>query len=143
MALTIYPTDEYDSFCSLADAETLIAANIPSAQHTLWDALADSDKEILLRQSTILIKNSVTTLPATLEDDLKLACAYLANNSVGITMTDSNGKEGNVKVKEIVDVVKTEYFSAGKSNNSFPTIVNSLLSQYGVSTSSSFKFERS
>ena len=141
MALTIYPTTDYDSFCSLADADTLITANVPAAQHAAWDLLADPNKEVQLRQATILIKNKIN-LPGTLEDDLKLACALLANSSTGEDLTDSDGKTGNVKSKEIVDVVKTEYFGRSKSNDEFPNMVNLLLSQYQVKSSSSFSFER-
>jgi len=142
MALIIYPTTDYDSFCSLADADTLITANVPAAQHILWDALDDADKEVELRQATLLIKNKID-LPGMLEDDLKLACALLANSSTGTDMADSDGKTGNVKSKEIVDVVKTEYFGRSKSNDEFPNMVNLLLSQYQVKSSSSFTFERS
>jgi len=141
MALTIYPNIDYDSFCSLADAELLIVANVPAAQHTLWDALTDPNKEVQLRQATLLIKNKIQ-LPGTLEDDLQLACALLANSSTGTDITDSDGKTGNVKSKEIVDVVKTEYFGRSKGNDEFPNMVNLLLSQYQVKSSSSFTFER-
>lgn len=141
MPLTIYPTTGYDSFCSLADAEALIAANIPSAQHTAWDAITtDTDKEVELRQATILIKNKIT-LPETLEDDLKLACVYLANSSVGVNMMNEDGK-GDIKSKEIVDVVKTEFFGGKKDSNSMPDMVMMLLAQYEIVASSSFTFER-
>ena len=140
MALTEYPTTGYDTLCSLADAEALILANIPLNQHELWDALSDSDKEILLRQSTLLIKNKIT-LPDTLEDDLKLATAYLANNSINVSMINEDGKD-NVKIKEIVGVVKTEYFGHGEKSDSFPNMVNLLLAQYEVTSDSSFTFNR-
>ncbi len=141
MALTIYPDTGYDSFCSLADADALITANVPAAQHTLWDDLTDPNKEVELRQATLLIKNKID-LPGTLEDDLKLACALLANSSTVTDMTDADGKTGNIKVKEIVDVVKTEYFGKSKGNDEFPNMVNLLLSQYQVKSSSSFEFSR-
>ena len=139
--LIVYPNTDYDTFCSLIDADALILANVPEAQHLLWDALTDLNKEVHLRQATILIKNKIQ-LPGTLEDDLKLACAYLANSSVGEDITDGDGSTGNVKVKEIVGVVKTEWFGRSKSNDEFPNLVNLLLSQYEVSSSSSFSFER-
>lgn len=142
MALTVYPTTDYDTFCSLADAETIVSDNIPSAQHTSWDDLTDENKEVELRQATILIKNKVT-VPPTLENDLKLACVYLANSSVGTVMTDNDGTTGNVKTKDIVGVVRTEYFGRSEDNDSFPNIVNLLLSQYEVASGSSFSFERS
>lgn len=136
-----YPNTDYDTLCSLVDAETLILNNIPTAQHTGWDALVDTDKEILLRQSTLLIKNKIT-LPNTLEADLKLATAYLANSSVSVDMTANDGKD-NVKVKEIVGVVKTEFFSKSEDSNNFPDIVTMLLNQYQISsTGSSIRFSR-
>ena len=141
MALIIYPITGYDSFCSVADADTLLSLNVPTAQRTIWNTpLSESDKEILLRQSTILIKQKIT-LPDTLEDDLKLATAYLANHSTNIDMTNEDGND-NVKVKEIVGVVKTEYFGNSESSNSFPDIVNSLLVQFEASSSGGFSFSR-
>lgn len=142
MALTVYPTTDYDTFCSLADAETLIANNVPATYHESWDLLTDDDKEVQLRQSSILIKNKVSILPTTLEDDLKLACALLANSSVGTNMSDDDGKS-DIKVKEIVDVVKTEYWGRKKDSNTMPDMVIMLLAQYEVTSSSSFSFERS
>lgn len=140
MALIIYPNDGYDSFCSLTDAEGLIAANIPASQHEAWDDLVDPDKEVLLRQSTLIIKNRID-LPDTLESDLKLATVYLANSSVGVDMTNEDGK-ADIKSKEIVDVVKTEYFGSKKDSNALPDMVTMLLAQYDVKSSSSFTFER-
>ena len=136
-----YPNTGFDTFCSLTDAEALISANVPAAQHELWDALTDPNKEVHLRQATILIKNKIQ-LPGTLEDDLQLACALLANSSTGTDLIDSDGKTGNIKSKEIVDVVKTEYFGRSKKNDEFPNMVNLLLSQYEVKSSSSFSFNR-
>lgn len=138
MALIIYPDENYDSFCSVTDADSILTNNMPSSQRTAWEALLEADKEIYLRQATILIKQKIT-LPDTLEDDLKTACAYLANYSIGIDMTNSTS-DNNIKVDEVVGVVKTEYFSPNKSSNSFPSIVNSLLKQYGLQSGGSFKF---
>lgn len=138
--LIIYPLDNYDSFCSLADAETLITNNIPATQHTAWDALTDPDKEILLRQSTLLIKNYIT-LPVDLENELKLATVYLANSSVNVDMTGDDGKS-NIKSKEIVGVVKTEFFGRGNDSNSFPEMVTMLLSKYSLISGSTFVFDR-
>jgi len=140
MALTIYPNTGYDTFCLLADAETLILNNIPSSQHATWDALLDADKEILLRQSTLIISGRIT-LPDALEDALQLATAYLANFSAGVNMVDTDGKS-NIKVKDIVGVVKTEYFSRSKENNALPDIVEMLLKPYSIVSINSFEFSR-
>ena len=139
--LIIYPTDLYDSFVSLADAETILTNNVPSSQLTDWNNLLDSDKEIYLRQATLLIANKIT-LPATLEDNLKRATTYLALHSVGKVMTANDGKTGNIKRKRVEGVIDTEYFNAGQDSNSFPEIVTLLLKDYGTTSSSSFAFSR-
>ena len=147
--LIVYPTTNYDSFSSLADAEAIILANIqkaiilaniPMAQHASWDLLTDADKEVLLRHATIIIKSKIS-LPDTLEDDLKLACVYLANYSIGVEMTDTNGK-GNIKSRDIVGLIKTEWFTARKDDSELPNIVVMLLRQYEVTSTSSFTFNR-
>ena len=139
--LIVYPTDNWDSFTSLADAETNIANNIPSASRVGWDALTvDADKEIYLRQATTIIRGKIT-LPSTLEDDLKLATAYQANYSVGIDQTRDNGN-GNLKIKNIVGVTEKEWFSPRDSNNDLIDIVDSLLKDYIKASEGSFSFDR-
>ena len=141
MSLIIFPTTDYDSFCSVTDADSLLSLNVPTAQRTLWDApLSTQEKEIYLRQATLLIKQKIT-LPDTEEDDLTLATAYLANHSIGVDMTNEDG-ENNIKVDEVVGVVKTEYFSPSESSNSMPDIVLSLLTGYEATSQSSFSFNR-
>lgn len=141
MALTLYPLTDYDTFCSLVDAEAIIAANIPAAQHSAWDALPDAEKEVQLRQATLLIKNKIT-LPDLLESELSMATAYLANSSVGVDMTNEDGSN-DIKSKEIVGVIKTEFFGGKKDSNSMPDMVMLLLAKYKITASSSFSFERS
>jgi len=141
MALIVYPLTNYDTFCSLVDAETILLNNVPSTQRTLWDALTvDADKEILLRMATLLIKQRIT-LPDTLESDLKSATVYLANHSIGVNMMDDDSSD-NIKSKQIDGVTKVEYFSRGESSNAFPSLVDSLLSQYNSVSDSSFVFSR-
>lgn len=139
--LTVYPTTNYDSFCALADANTILTNYMQSSQLTAWNALSDTDKEALLRQSTLLIEQKVEELPTTLESNLQKACAYLANFSIAKDMTNED-KTGNVKEKEIVGVVKTVYFNPIEESNTFPDIVESLLSKYNLTTSGSFVFNR-
>lgn len=141
MSLTIYPTDDYDAFISVADCDTYLASNVVGSQRALYDALVDTDKEIYIRQASTLIGQRIT-LPDTLEDDLKAATAYLVNYSVGLDMTNAD-KSSNVKVKNIVGVISTEYFSNGSASNAFPDIVTSFLSQYGLSARSTFSLDRS
>lgn len=141
MALTIYPNTDYDSFVSLADTEAILINNVPSSQLTEWNALTNTDKEILLRQSTLLIANKIQ-IPTTAEVNLQRATAYLAQYSNGKIMTANDGSTGNIKVKEIVGTVKTEYFTQGKDSNTFPEIVDLLLKNYGATSESTFAFSR-
>ena len=145
MALIEYPTTGWDTFCSLANAEALLLANVPSAQRTDWDALIDADKEIILRQATIMIRTRITLstdLPLTLDPDLQLATAYVANSSIGVDMLTAD-KSSNIKVKEVACIINTEYFARGKDSNSFPDIAIPLLSKFNFVSDSSFSFSRS
>jgi len=141
MALILYPTDDYDAFISIVNCDAFLAANVIGSQRTLYDALSDGDKEIYIRQATTLIKGNIT-LPNTLEDDLQYATAYLVNFSIGVDMTNTSAST-NIKSKEIVDVIKTEWFSPNKDINSFPTIVQQLLEQYDGVSDGSFQYSRS
>jgi hypothetical protein len=149
MSLIIYPAADYDSFCSVSDATTILDNNLLSISEwtTLdnlsiseWTALDNTNKEKLLRQATLLISTRIK-LPDTLETNLKKATAYLANYSIGKDMTNSSS-DSNVKIEEIAGTIKTEYFSPNKSDNDFPDIVDMLLSSYGIVQSGSFVMDR-
>jgi hypothetical protein len=138
--LIIYPTTNYDSFCSLTDANTIISLNVPTVQRSLWDAITDDlEKEIYLRQASLIIKDKITP-PNTLEDDLKKATAILANHQVGMNVTDKDDSH-YIKRKK-VDDLETEYFDMRQPDESIPSFVVSLLKQYEVQTSGSFVFGR-
>jgi len=135
-----YPTTGYDTFCSLADAGTILLNNVPPSQRTDWDAITeDTTKEIYLRQATLVIKGKIT-LPETLEYDLKLATAYLANYSIGKDMVD-DGEKSNIKVKK-VDDISVEYFNPRDADNELPDLVINLLAKYEVSSSGTFSLVR-
>lgn len=140
MALIIYPTTNYNSYVSLADAEILITDNV--INHTAWDALVNADKELYLKQSTTLIRLKITD-PATTEtpSDLELATIYLAVSSIAVDMTESDGKD-NLKRIKIEGAIEKEFFTKGEKSNTFPDIVEALLSQYTYSNSSSFTLQR-
>ena len=141
MSLILYPTTGYNAFISLADCDTFLLENVIGSQRALYDALVDSDKEIYIKQATMFIKQDIT-LPDTLEQDLQDATAYYVNYSIGVDLV-ANDKDSNVKVDEVVGVVKTEYFTKSKEVNSLPEICQKLLSQYDVVVDGVFTFERS
>lgn len=143
MALIIYPTEDWDSYLTVADAEVLMGKHI--LDMSTWNALSDPHKEIYVRQASLLIKTKITD-PETTEtpDDIELATAYLANYSVGKTMTNSDDS-GNLKSKRIEGVIAKEWFSANKASNAFPDVVADLLAPYGYVGygASTLKIERS
>ena len=138
--LIIYPTINYDSFCSLTDANTIISLNVQIVQRSLWDSITDDlEKEIYLRQASLIIKDKITP-PEILEDDLKKATAILANHQVGMNVTDKDDSH-YIKRKK-VDDLETEYFDMRQPDESIPSFVVSLLKQYEVQTSGTFVFGR-
>jgi len=138
MALIIFPLNDYDSFSTLADAELIVSNMV--GDNTSWTGLTDPQKEAYLRQSTLLIRNKID-LPSDLESDLKLGCVHLSVHSIGLDMLNSDGKD-NIKRKSIDGAVETEFFTKGQRSNAFPSIVNTLLSQYGLTTDGTFRLER-
>lgn len=140
MALIEYPNTNYDTFCSVTDADTIISSYVPDT--TDWDALADAKKEVYLRQSTLLIKQRISTLPTTLETELKQSTALLAEFSIDKDMSNEDDSS-NVKRKKIDGVVETEYFTPSEDkSNDFPDLVESLLKKYDIESSGSFSFNR-
>lgn len=135
--MTIYPTDGWNSFCSVADANTIMAETIdPSA----WNALTEAQKEAYLKQASLLIKLRIQP-PDELEEDLKTATVYLANYSIGKDMTNNSGDD-NVKRLSIDGAIEKEYFTKGARSNAFPSLVTQLLAQYGLVSGASFKIAR-
>lgn len=139
MAVTLYPATGWDSFVEEAEASTILLNNVPTAQQVDWVALAVGQREVYLRQATLVIKGKIT-LPETLEYDLKLATAYLANYSIGKDMVD-DGEKSYIK-REKIDDLETEYFSPRDADNELPDLVINLLAQYEVSSSGTSSFIR-
>lgn len=140
MSLIIYPTTDYNSYISLADAEILITNNI--INHTAWDALTSTQKELYLKQSTTLIRLKIQDpYEDSTPSDLELATVYLAVSSIAVDMTESDGKD-NLKRIKIDGAIEKEYFTKSEKSNGFPDIVEALLSQYTYTNSSSFTLMR-
>lgn len=140
MSLIIYPTDSFNSYVSLADAEILITDNVVS--HSAWDALTNTQKELYLKQATTLIRLKIQDPYVDVTPfDLQLATAYLAVSSIAVDMTESDGKD-NVKRIKIEGAIEKEYFTKSEKSNSFPDIVEALLSAYVYTNSSSFTLAR-
>jgi len=136
--MIIYPTTDWNSYVSLIDANTIAADFIDDN----FTALTDAEKEKYLKQSTLLIKlKIIDPLEETTPDNLKLATVYLANYSIGKNMVSYDTSD-NVKRLKIDGALEKEYFSQGSKSNSFPSIVNELLSEYGMSGGTSRQISR-
>ena len=146
MALTIYPEDNFDSYVTLADADTYAPLYILDT--TNWDALSDTQKEFYLRQATYLIKPKITD-PDSLSysetdymKNLEIATTLLAEYSINNNVL-TDDESGNLKRKNITGVIDKEWFNPSAPSNAFPAYIATLLSDYGFSGSGSLKIERS
>jgi hypothetical protein len=139
MALTIYPADGWDSYVSETEATALLTAFVINI--TGWTALTSPQREVYLRQATQVIKGQITDPEEdTTPNDLELATAYLADYA-RTTDLFVDSASGNLKRIKIEGAIEKEFFSKGKASNSFPSLVSSLLTQYGYSDGT--KIERS
>ena len=141
MAIIKYNLEDWNGFTDVAYCDTFLTENVIGSQRTLYDALSISDKEIYIKQATILI-NSKIELPDTLEDNLQNATCYLVNYSIGVDMLNADA-DTNLK-KLVIDksTIEKEFFSQGRGANAFPPIVEMLLKDYGYVTGGSFAFAR-
>ena len=140
MALTIYPTTNYNSYVSLLDAESIYDTNIIDTSK--WDEIADPLKEKYLRQATMLIKLKITD-PLTTETpyNLQLATVYLVDYALGTNVLKDDGKS-NLKRIKIDNAMEKEFFSRANPNTAFPDHIAMLLNEYGFLDSSTFSLER-
>ena len=140
MALIIYPTDNYDSYVSLLDAESIYDTNIIDTSK--WDALTDPMKEKYLRQATMLIKLKITDpLEEATPFNLQLATVYLVDYALDTNVLKDDGK-GNLKRIEIEGAITKEFFSRANSNTAFPDHIAMLLNEFGYLSNSTFSLER-
>ena len=142
--MIIYPDENYDSFISLAEADTIITENV--IQYEEWLALPIATREIYLRIATTLILNvtkdlSIETYVAA-QSCLPKACALVAaHNFVYGLSSEVNPNTGLVS-KEKAGDLEVSYFhgnptSQAKSRvtNPFPITVTACLNSYGAQLS--------
>lgn len=148
MALVIYPTTDYDSFVSIADANTIIEEY--SLHNDLWSALSDAEKEVYLRVGTDRIFSVISTddtdeayLDSTVYDAttscLPKSNALMAIHDVVYGLSTSINPNKGLITKEKVGDLEVNYFQGYSKNpksgivtNPFPNIVKSCLETYGA-----------
>ena len=109
---------------------------------TQWNGIADSQKEIYLRQSTLIIKNRIDLTLIKNVTNLELSTALMANFLVGKSAIEDDASD-NVKRINISGAIEKEYFTKGKKSNAIPSFIGDLLKEYGYSNALSFNVARS
>jgi hypothetical protein len=132
MALIVYPTEDYDSFVSVADATTIIG-NL-TLYSSEWGALDLSEQEAYLRIASQVITDGLTTIPADpVPQCLKNSQALIAIHDVVNGISKPLTIESVVK-KQKAGSVEIEYFepnSTGTTNNRIPSLAATCLEGLG------------
>jgi len=137
MALVVYPSDNFDSFVSLSEANTIIAENVFDTEE--WDEIADNKKEVLLRQATDTIKSFINLKGDEDTYKLKKAVALLAEYSI-----EQSKKETNLKREAVAGVYEKEYYEVSNKNidNIIPTFIRNLLKDYNLKSFNTIEVAR-
>jgi hypothetical protein len=149
MALTIYPASGYDSFITVADADTIITAN--SVQSATWLAMTEIEKEVYLRIATARIFNVVSTDTSNedgyldsstyvaSESCLPKATALMAVHDLVYGLSSEINPNTGVVSKEKVGDLEVNYFHGytdkqvrGRKTNPYPSIAIPCLNYYGA-----------
>ena len=113
MALVIYPTADYDSFITVADAATTIGEY--TLHSAVWTALTSAEQEIYLRIAARNIIDHVdqdlTPFPDPMPTCVGQAQALMAIQDVvyGFSAQDTVDESGSIK-KEKVASLEIEYY---------------------------------
>ena len=121
MSLIIYPTANYDSFITVADADTVV--NTITLYSTQWGAKSNGEKEVYLRIACRNIESHVDTdltpYPDPFPDCVGEAQALMAvQDVIYSTSTPQTDVNGAIK-KQKVASLEIEYYdtSSGKTVN--------------------------
>jgi hypothetical protein len=109
MSLTIYPTENYDSFVSIVDADKFISNY--STHSSLWLALTDSEKEIYLRIAKDDIELKVDT---SLYSDTTVMClpksqSLMSIHNLAYSIDSEINKNLGRVTREKIDTIEIEY----------------------------------
>lgn len=143
MALVIFPTTNYNSFVSVADATDYITQY--TLQYDAWNALDLIQQEALLRIAAMdLLNNSDSELfPIDpIDDCIPMAQALMASQDAtfGFSSKDIEKVTGALK-REKVSVIEVEYYDTIRGNGSgtaprIPSMIRPCLEAIGYVFSS-------
>lgn len=143
MALTIYPSEGYDSFISAEDANTFLEANSMYYDTCVGKHPDIAEQEVMLRIATrrILDVIDISLLPTdTTPTCIAESCAFMAIHDCWYQISlDQNSNKG-VITKEKVDGLEInyqhKYNATAKLMNPFPSNVVKCLNSYGANITS-------
>lgn len=141
MALVVYPTENYDSFVSVADSVTI--ATKYSVQSEQWIALDDLKKETFLRKATDRILLVVDSLLLAEDECLKKATTMMAIKDLVFNISANVNPNYGAVTKEKVGDIERQYYHGDTNSriksldtNPFPAEVKECLAKYGAEFSS-------
>lgn len=129
MALTIYPTTDYDSFISVADATTTISEMTLHA--SLWDGITETEREIYLRIACRVIEDgidqTVNPYPDPMPDCAGEAQALMAVQDLvyGFSASTATSSVGAIK-KQKVSSLEIEYYDSDSDSPKKVSYIPSL-----------------
>ena len=138
MSLIIYPTEDYDSFVSILDADSYIQSY--SVQSLGWIALTDEQKEVYLRIATKRILDIVDIdLLFDTNDCIARSCSLMAIHDLVYEISSSVNPNTGVVSKEKVGDLEVNYYHGntqsrvmGRNTNPFPSSVKTCLNDLGA-----------
>lgn len=137
MALIIYPEDNWNSFISIADADITIGAFVASPGQEKYLGYDDAQKEAILKQTALQIKLCKNiTLPDEATYDLELAQCYLTTHALEVNMIAYDASADSVTAESVGEISVAYDTNKKDTNDSFPPMVTSILSQYGCKSTS-------
>ena len=136
MALILYPTADYDSFITVADATTVIQGY--TLHGSVWSALSVAEQEVYLRIAARNIIDHVDQELTPFPDEMPVcvgdAQALMAIQDVvyGFSTETTAEEFGSIK-KEKVASLETEYYdtNASKTAQRVPSMAQPCLEDIG------------
>jgi len=98
--MTVYPTTTYDSWVSLADAETYFGKRMNSEA---WDALSDPNKEVALQQAFRSLDEMSYTFVFTSATVLTFATSYYTAAQIAIMIAMMENAQCEQALHEILN----------------------------------------
>jgi|GEM_PF-4144607 hypothetical protein len=137
MALIVYPAEFYDTFVSISVANGYIGKYSPF--NTNWNAVSDTNKEVLLRLATDRINAVIDSSLLEESDCIKKSCSLMAVRDLVFEISSSINANNGLVSKEKVGDIEVNYQHKSRANgretNPFPSSVVVCLNSYGASLS--------